>query len=140
MTGSGGTAAKQMAQDRTLDTLGGKRVSDLISTDIRIAVSGGPDAPVGAVTGTVKYVKDWEAFSSDPAERSGNFFPLVLDSKYQGQEITCTGPSGKVKKAHDLEWVIRLSNGTASEVTFKQEETQIIKLTFSGATLENSGG
>lgn len=111
------------AQGQTLDGLG-KNVSELISPDTTIDFT-------GAVTGTLKYITGWTAFSSESAEQNGNYFPVHIDDKYKGKEITCTGE--KVKTANDLDWVL-LVKGKDSKFTFECDGKTILTLTFKGAT------
>lgn len=88
----------------------------------------------GAVTGTLNYITGWDAFSSNPDERNGNYFPLKLDDKYSSKEITCEGTV--TKKANDLEWVLLVKS---TESTFKFSTVQdgnFLTLTFKGATLK----
>lgn len=131
MTGSGhNDSADVLSQGRSLTSPSGKTGSDLISEDTKIDEQ-------GAVTGTLKYVSEWKEFSDDPEEQKGYFFPVVLDSKYEGKEITLTGT--KTKKATDLEWALLLKNGKESTFTFSTDEDgEILKLTFKDVAL-NSG-
>lgn len=125
-----------MPQDRTLTELGGKQVSDLIGDDVKIRYTAAADGTTeGAVTGTIKYVKNWTEFDTKNSEKqSGNFFPVVLGDEYKGKDITVVGT--ETKTARDHEWILRLTNGTNSTFTFKDGQTVIFKLTFTGATLK----
>lgn len=111
------------AQGQTLKDLG-KNVSELISPDTSIDF-------LGNVTGTLKYITGWTAFSSVDTEQNGNYFPVHLDDKYKGKAITCTGE--KVKTANDLDWVL-LVRGKDSKFTFECEGKTILTLTFKDAT------
>lgn len=119
-----------MPTGSSLSDLGDKPVSDLIDNDVKIS-------PDGAVTGTLKYVKDWTEFSSVEEERSGHFFPITLDSKYADKLISCTRSSdGTEKKAQDLEWVLRVKDAN-SKFTFKEDGGEpFLTLSFTGATLQ----
>ena len=111
--------------------MGDKPVSELISEDTKIDTS-------GAVTGTIHYVKDWQAFSDDPDEQNGYYFPLKLDEKYSGKQITCTGTI--TKKAADLEWIL-LVKDQQSKFTFSTDDDgTFLTLTFTGVTLGEKGG
>ncbi len=112
------------AQEQTYEDLGGKKVSDLISSDTAIDY-------LGNVTGTLKYV-DWTDFSSEPDEQKGNYFPVHIDDQYKGKDITCKGE--KTKTANDLDWVL-LVKGSKSTFTFECEGKTILTLNFAGATL-----
>lgn len=120
----GGINGTVPAQGQSLKGLG-KTVSELVSDDTAISSS-------GAVTGTLKYVQGWAAFSTEPSEQSGHFFPVHIADKYQGKKITCKGE--KTKTAEDLDWVL-LVKSTDSKFTFECEEQTILTLTFTGATL-----
>ena len=111
------------AQKQTLSDLG-KSVSDLISPDTSIDF-------LGAVTGTLKYINEWEAFSSNKGEQSGHFFPVHIDDKYKGKEITCKGLT--TKTANDLDWVL-LVKDKDSTFTFECEGNEILNLSFKDAT------
>lgn len=88
----------------------------------------------GAVTGTLNYITGWEKFSNIADEQSGNYFPVKLDEKYSGKEITCEGT--KTKKANDLEWVL-LVKSTESTFKFSTEtDGNFLTLTFKKATLK----
>ena len=111
------------AQKQTLSDLG-KSVSDLISPDTSIDF-------LGAVTGTLKYISGWEAFSDNHGEQNGHFFPVHIDDQYKGKEITCKGVT--TKTANDLDWVLLVKDRT-STFTFECEEKTILKLSFQDAT------
>ena len=114
------------AQGQTYDELGGKKVSDLISPDTTIDF-------LGNVTGTLKYVAEWQAFNpAESDEQKGNYFPVHIDDKYKGQAITCVGE--KSKTANDLDWVLFVKSKD-SKFTFTCEGKTILTLAFQGATL-----
>lgn len=98
---------KVMEQSKMLDELGNKPVSELVGDDLSISAD-------GAVTGTIHYVKQWKEFSNTEEAQTGYFLPVQLDSKYEGQNITCVGT--KTKTAQDLEWVLRVADKNS---TFK---------------------
>ncbi len=69
------------------------------------------------------------------------FFPLHLGDKYSGQNITVqrtSGEGGTEKTEQDQDWVLRLTDGSATVFTFKiqEEETPFLTLSFSEATLK----
>lgn len=106
----------------------GKQASDLFSMGTYIDAT-------GKVHGELYYVTGFEGYSNAKEEQSGNYFMLRLGDKYAGKEITAkVGDDGTEKKATDLEWVIRVQAG--KKVTFKDDQTEILKLDFSGATLD----
>lgn len=111
--------------------MGDKQVSELISEDTKIDAT-------GAVTGTLHYVQGWTSFSNEPSEQDGYYFPVELDEKYSGKQITCTGV--KAKTAQDLEWVL-LVKDQQSKFTFSTpEDGTFLTLTFTGVTLGEKGG
>lgn len=131
-------------QDSTIEDLGDKKVSDIISADTAIEAD-------GSVTGTLNYITGWSEFSSNPEEQNGNFFPIKLDDAYQGQTIKVTkrapnvtissrlieGYTETVKEAQDLEWVIRVPN---KDTTFKFEanDVELFTLNFKKASLAST--
>ena len=112
------------AQGQTLEGLGDKTVADLISPDTSIDF-------LGNVTGTLKYVKGWQEFSTVETEQSGNYFPVHIDDIYKGKKITCTG--SKQTTAEDLDWVLRVED-KESTFTFTCDGKTILTLRFTGAT------
>lgn len=70
-------------------------------------------------------------------EAKGNFFPVVLDSSYKDKPITVKRTSGtpSEKTVNDTEWLLRLTDGTATKYEFSNEGMKIFDLTFTGATL-----
>lgn len=111
------------AQGQTLNGLG-KTVSELITPDTYIDFTGN-------VTGTLKYVDNWVAFSNEPSEQSGHYFPVHIDDAYKGKPITCKGTTTKM--ANDLDWVL-LVKDKDSKFTFECEGKTILPLKFSGVT------
>lgn len=87
----------------------------------------------GNVTGTIYFNKDMPGFGGD--EKDGNFFPIMLDSKYADKEITVKRDGVYRNKAQDLEWVLRVPS-KESKFTFETDEDSVfLTLNFSGATL-----
>ena len=86
----------------------------------------------GKVTGEIKNISEaWEDFDSDPENNTGHFFPIELDSKYEGEKITVIG--NKQKTAADRYWVLRVENAKADKFTFKKGTETLFTLDFSGA-------
>ena len=104
----------------------GKKVSDLIGDDIDIRW----DGVVGVVHGTLNNVTEWTQFSGDESEQSGHFFPVSLNSRYSGKDISVTG--SKKKTVSDTEWVLRVDD--CKEFTFECDGETILKLDFNLAT------
>lgn len=103
-----------------------KKVSDLIDADVQISAD-------GKVTGTVKKVENFTDFSKEETE--GYYFPLTLGEKFSGKEITCKGMEVPETKSHDLDWILKLSNGKESKFTFSAEDAPTLELTFKDVIL-----
>ena len=90
--------------------------------------------PDGAVTGTLYQVSGMTAFGE--GEQEGHYFPLLLDEKYAGKEITVKRDGTvRASKVKDLDWVLYVPD-TGVSFTFETEEDGVfLTLTFSGATL-----
>lgn len=116
-----------MAQSQSLGNLG-KNVSDLIGADVKISWTG----IAGKVSGTVKKVEGWSEFSTVTEDQTGHFFPVKLDSQYQGKPITLIG--NETKTETDTEWVIKVDK--AKNFTFKQGEDTIVTLDLTGASMQ----
>lgn len=124
-----GTDAVKVPSQRQSLTEGNKNVSDLIEADVSIKWSG----INGAVSGNFKQVENYDLFG--PEENSGHFFPFLLDKSYTGKPITVQRKGGKAKTQADTEWILRLTDDTATEYDVSFEQTKIAHLTFTGATL-----
>lgn len=107
--------------------MGDHNVSFLISSDTKIEET-------GAVVGTLHNVS-FPEFSKITEEQSGNYFPLKLDSQYDGKPITVERKDGTSKTETDLEWILRVPDSSAT-FTFKDGGTEIVTLNFTKATLE----
>lgn len=101
-------------------------MSDLITKDTKIRES-------GAVTGTLKYVQQWDEFSNNPDEKSGYYFPVHLGNEYKGKTIKVTGE--KEKEAADTEWVL-LVKDNQSTFTFECDKKTILTLSFPNTKFE----
>lgn len=134
---NGSEANQPMSPDKiSLPTLGddlkGKTVYDLIGADVVINAA-------GAVTGTVKKVENYTAFSSVKKEQSGNYFPLYVAAP--GKTLKLTKDSGAPKEADveknpdDRNVIIWLEKGTATTVKVEMDGKEVANLTFTGATL-----
>ena len=110
--------------------MGDKQVKDLVSADTAILAD-------GTVTGTLHYVKDFEAFNESNAdEQKGNYFPLHLDDeKYTGKTISVKrGDSSGNKEAQELDWILRVPDKDAT-FTFSEGGQDFLTLNFAKATL-----
>lgn len=122
MTGLG---VKLPSQTSSPKDAGGKKVSELISADTKID-------PSGKVTGTIHKVT-MDSFGG----KEGYYFPVTLDSKYQGQKITVTGVNGP-KTAADLDWLIEIANAQ-TKVTFATDTSKVfLTLTFESVTFDGA--
>lgn len=90
----------------------------------------------GSVIGTLKYVASWPEFNkSDIEEQSGNYFPLTLDKKYGGQDITVKKNGNAGKTVSETEWVLRVPD-KETKFTFATNENDVfLTLNFNGAVL-----
>ncbi len=121
-------------QGQALDYLGGKLVSELIGPDCAVEWNGVD----GKVTGTIKKVTDFTAFSAK--EKDGHFFPIDLAEAYEGLPITVDNGNGKPKTEKDRHWTLRVENIKGDRVTFSTGGETIATLDLSGATLEGADG
>lgn len=112
--------------------MGSKTVQDLIGDNVTISWNG----INGSVKGDVKHVTGYELFPEE--EQDGNFFPIVLDSSYKGKEITVRRKGGTAKTQADTEWIVRLSDGKATEYDVSSGGTKIAHLDFAGANLASA--
>lgn len=99
-------------------------MSDLISEDTTISAD-------GAVTGTLKYIDKMDSFGE--GENSGHYFPVTLDSKYAGKDITVKGK--KTTTAQDLEWLLYVASNDSKFTFSTEEDGDFLTLTFAGAEL-----
>ena len=114
-------------QGQSVKGIGGnKKVSDLISANVKIQWNG----TAGKVDGNIHHVTDYTEFG--PSESDGHYFPLSLDKQYTGKQITCQGT--KPKTAQDLDWVLKVDN--CKKFTFSADGQEILSLDFSSATLD----
>lgn len=127
---SEGPAPASMESLTTRVGVGDKTVGDFVEDGTYIDWEGID----GVVEGTLKHVTGYTEFSSSDNEQSGNYFYIKLDSKYDGEEITCIGT--QTKKANDLEWVLRVEK--TKKFTFKANGETIATLDFSKATLSRA--
>lgn len=130
---TGADLMKVAGQDQPLSVFGvtGKdTAADLIEEGFAVEWTG----TAGKAAGTVKNV-EWPEFSSVQAEQSGHYFPLMLDSRYEGQEITVVG--AKTTTARDLNWVIRLDDlmKDGKKIVVSAEGEEILSIDFSDAVM-----
>lgn len=103
-----------------------KPVSTFIGSDVKISSD-------GKVTGTLHYVKDFTEFGGK--KTTGYYFPVKLDKKYTGKEITCKGTS--TKKATDLEWLLYVVDKDSKFTFSTVEDGTILTLTFENAKFDS---
>lgn len=73
----------------------------------------GVSAGVNFIGGTLKYVTDYTGFSGDPAEQSGNYLVLHIDTQVQDATIKVQligGDHGEVTLDSDRIIVLRIKN------------------------------
>ena len=129
---SGSTKMTVMGQTEEIK-YGNKKVSELMNDDVHIDW----DGTSGKVTGTFKKITGWTDLPSTPYE--GHFFAMKLDNKYLGQQLSFQKgdqPPTTTDSAtdDDLFWILRLDKYKTFE--FKSNDTVIVKLDFSQATLD----
>ncbi len=108
--------------------LGDKKPDDLIGENISITW----DGTTGTVKGDITNISEaWEEF--DTVKNTGHFFPVKLDKRYKGKEITCIG--SRTFKAVDTDWIVRVDDLPDKKVVFKCGADVIITLDFNSATL-----
>ncbi len=117
------------AQGQSLE-LGEKKVSDLISPETKIQW----DGTDGVVIGTLKKLDEWTEWG---APDGGHFFPVELDSQYEGMEITVEGVSTPEKTAAERLWILQADEAHTQrkKFTFKAEGEEIFTLDLSQAEL-----
>ena len=130
---TGADLVKTAAQDQPLsvfDVSGKSTAADLIEESFAVDWTG----TQGKAQGTVKNV-EWPEFSAVEAEQSGHYVPLMLDSRYEGQEITMVG--AKTTTARSLNWVIRLDDlmKDSKKLTAKAEGEEIFTIDFTDAEM-----
>lgn len=87
----------------TTDLGSGKNLTDLV--DGKITLTADPKNPKKVIaTGKLKAV----TLTTFPGDNNGHFFPVLLDSYYEGQDITCQGH--QTETVADLHWVLSLKN------------------------------
>lgn len=86
-------------------------------TDLQSGVSVGQDA----ISGTLKYVTGYTGFSGDPAEQSGHYLALHIDTDAEADSITVEiigGDHGPVQLDSDRTNIFRIKN--------KQQKIKIV--------------
>lgn len=109
--------------------LGDKTVGDL-------CIAGASISKYGTVTGSLHKVRLWEEFSNNPGEQSGYYLPVLLDSWYASEPVSCTCIlGGTPKKVEDRLWVLKVVD--KDEVfTFSLNGQKLIKINFDRAVFE----
>lgn len=78
-------------------------------TDLQSGVSLGTQD----IAGTLKYITGWTAFSGNPAEQSGNYIALHIDTDIEADKITVQvigGDHGPVELDSDRTCIFRIKN------------------------------
>lgn len=114
------------------ETMLGKSVSEMISADTKIEAD-------GTVIGTLKYVPNFEAFSSVENEQSGNYFPLKLT--VTGSKMTLkkngTAAHDKTNISFDPELIFRVEKNSDT-FTVNVDNKDLFTLNFRSTTLEGA--
>lgn len=132
MIGPGGLAVPAQSQGLNL---GNKKVSDLISTDVKVTI----DEEKVTVTGTVHKVTGWTEFSTDQAD--GHFFPFLMPEACKKKNITVKGRTAgdrTVEMTDDLLLVIRLENLKEDKMQIFMDGDLLMDADFTGVTKEGS--
>ena len=114
----------------------GKELSDL-QEDIVISDD--------EISGTLKYVTDYTGFSGDPAEQSGNYIALHIDTEEEADEITVELIKGNVGHPvaldSDRTIIIRITDKDEQSIQIvatKGELTLTKDYALTGLTLNNA--
>lgn len=131
---TGENRVKVMGQSEQV-SYGQKPVSDLMKEDVKISWNG----TSGTVTGTFKYVQNWEQLPKDP--RSGHFFAMTIDKGYLNKPFAFyIGDEQKsaVEQATEDEmfWVLNIDKN--KKFKFMSGKDVIAELDFSSAKLEQA--
>ena len=106
-----------------------KTVGEMIGDDVFVS-------PDGSVTGTIKYINDFQNFSSHAEEQKGNYFPITLTK--QGEEMTLKKNGSVVKEIpYDKDIIFRVENKD-TVVSADVDGKEVVTLNFKNATLKKS--
>lgn len=105
----------------------------MISEDVSISWKG----ISGEVSGTIKYVPDFESLFGE-TEKNGHFFPVKFDDKYKGKSVELSGRSNENRTVtidDDLLLVQRIENLSEEKILIaKVDGKEIFTLDFSKVT------
>lgn len=97
------------------------------------------------ISGTLKYVTDYTGFSGDPAEQSGNYIALHIDTEEEADEITVELINGTVGHPvaldNDRTIIIRITDKDEQSIQIvatKGELTLTKDYALTGLTLNNA--
>ena len=132
VNGNGANVMKIVPQGEKVG-YGDKKASDLFDSNVKIVW----DGVTGVVTGNFKNVaEEWTDLPKEP--KTGHFFALTLDKKYKGKPFTyendTTTSSAESAGDDELFWVLNIDEN--KHHTFKSGDEVILKLDFTGATLD----
>lgn len=108
-------------------TLLGKKVSDLVGSDLQVYAD-------GSVKGTFHYVSDYTEFSSEPDEQSGYYFPFHLTKSGTTMTFKKNGSPTKQDIPFDADIIFRVSKGDTFEVIV--DKKSVVKFSFLNAVFE----
>lgn len=118
-------------QSQTLDTLGNKKISELVGENYKYTVK---DTKVTA-TGDVKNISTpWLEFDHT-SNNTGHFVPIQFPAYLKKQKVKCTGTASErtITVDDDLLLILRLENLTSNTLTVKSATDELIMtVDFSG--------
>ena len=117
---------------QTQAVLGAIKVSDLIGTDVKLAVSGNSVT----VTGTIKNITEpWTEFNKKK-DNTGHFFPMEMPKSCIDQKITVEGRADGNKTVtitEDRLLIQRLENLSGNVMTITMGEETLMVVDFGKA-------
>ena len=106
---------------------GTKKPSDLYDAN-KISVAW--DGLDGNVNGELKFVENWTEFGG--TDNSGHFFPVSLDEKYEGKDVTLVSEA-MTKTLKDRHWILKVDK--SKTFTFYVDGIEIMTLHFDNTVL-----
>ncbi|WP_051545226.1 hypothetical protein [Butyrivibrio sp. MC2021] len=115
-----------------------KVVFDLVTSDLQysdVVVTAPTETADGTITGTLKYVKDWTTFSSDPELQTGYYLVLKADDPNAAKVEVGINPS---KAFEDPDHLVTLDEdrNIVLKVTDKDTQKVTVKFTYSDDSTE----
>lgn len=97
----------------------------MISEDTYVATE-------GSVIGTLKTIKDFVDFSSNPEEQSGYYFPVHLTQSGTQMSLIKNGVPSKEDVPFDPEILLKIADQNAIW-TIEVDDTKVVELNFKNA-------